>query len=121
MFVRASSVLLVLSVIPYAVFGSPVDKVQDAGKRVGQGVNRNGSCPPPSRCYIDYVSPPCSPGKLCSMVMQEVVACAWGCGVDRLPSQCTQRCKPCKAEVCTDVCECEIVCPADGPCKAKKA
>ncbi|KAJ2420690.1 hypothetical protein GGF41_004157 [Coemansia sp. RSA 2531] len=77
-------------------------------------------CPSADKCYIDTVSPPCTPGQACSMVSQQVVACAWSCGNKHTPHGCTERCKPCKAEVCTDVCVCEIVCSSSGPCKAAK-
>ncbi|KAJ2475428.1 hypothetical protein EV174_005280 [Coemansia sp. RSA 2320] len=83
------------------------------------GNGRGGRCPSRDRCYHDTIRPVCAPGRPCPMWVREVVACAWRCGDNDVPSGCTQRCKPCKAEVCAAVCECEIVCPAVGSCMAK--
>ncbi|KAJ1863454.1 hypothetical protein LPJ73_000514 [Coemansia sp. RSA 2703] len=121
MIVRTSTVLAVFlaAVAPYVAVGSPVGPPSlDADAAAAATAGRGPKCPAPNKCYRDAVSPPCQAGKLCSMVMRPVVVCAWNCGVDRLPKECTQRCKPCKAEICTDICECEILCPVNGPCKA---
>ncbi|KAI8321987.1 hypothetical protein GQ54DRAFT_260797 [Martensiomyces pterosporus] len=75
-------------------------------------------CPDPSKCYHDTIRPVCSPGVPCPQWVRAVIACAWNCGNTHLPAECTQRCKPCKAEVCSDICDCEIVCPATGSCTA---
>ncbi|KAI9505661.1 hypothetical protein BX070DRAFT_232816 [Coemansia spiralis] len=78
----------------------------------------NGKCPPPNSCYKDVIKPECKPGKPCPQFLISVVACTWTCGNDKVPAKCTQRCKPCKAEICAAICECEIVCPQAGPCTA---
>ncbi|KAJ2307690.1 hypothetical protein IWW55_000829 [Coemansia sp. RSA 2706] len=65
-----------------------------------------GKCPRSSSCYIDIVKP-----------FIPVVACKWDCG-KRVPPGCKQRCKPCHAEVCPAICNCEIQCNIFGPCTA---
>ncbi|KAJ2389337.1 hypothetical protein H4S02_002414 [Coemansia sp. RSA 2611] len=95
--------------MPYAAVGLP------------QGDSSNpatGKCPPPTDCYKDIIMPNCPPGTMCTPIAKEVIACKWTCGNKSLPTGCEERCKPCRAEVCTAVCECEITCSVDGPCTA---
>ncbi|KAJ2471594.1 hypothetical protein IWW56_006305 [Coemansia sp. RSA 2131] len=99
--------LLALAIVPSVVLGAPQASTSSSG-----------TCPPPTSCYNDEVMPACPSGKLCAQVMKPVVACKWTCGNTKLPSGCKQRCKPCKQAVCTTVCECEIECDINGPCKA---
>ncbi|ORX66926.1 hypothetical protein DL89DRAFT_269950 [Linderina pennispora] len=68
---------------------SPADVAPEA-----TNLKKPGKCPVPTKCYKDTISPPCLPGRMCSMVVQEVVACQWSCG-QTPPVGCTERCQPC--------------------------
>ncbi|KAJ2533199.1 hypothetical protein IWW43_002824 [Coemansia sp. RSA 1935] len=99
--------LLALAIAPLVVLGAPQATTSGAD-----------TCPPSTSCYNDEVMPECPPDNLCAQVMSPVIACKWTCGNTKLPSGCKQRCKPCKQEICTEECQCEIVCDVNGPCKA---
>ncbi|KAI9469255.1 hypothetical protein LPJ78_002828 [Coemansia sp. RSA 989] len=101
--------LVLIATAAMAVLGAPQSRITRPAV---------GKCPSPADCYQDFVMPKCPEGELCAQVMKEVVACKWQCGDTIVPYGCKQRCKPCHAQVCTDICECEIECSADGPCTA---
>ncbi|KAJ2498796.1 hypothetical protein GGH96_004012 [Coemansia sp. RSA 1972] len=75
-------------------------------------------CPPSRDCYFDFVKPDCHNSELCTLNILPVIGCKWTCGNTKLPVGCKQRCKPCHAEVCPAICECEIQCSIFGPCAA---
>ncbi|KAJ2736949.1 hypothetical protein IW152_000460 [Coemansia sp. BCRC 34962] len=103
----------------YVLFAAAITLLAVQGNQA-PGKLVKSACPSADKCYNDTIEPVCTPGVACPMWRREVVACAWSCENKNLPSGCTQRCKPCKAEVCAAVCECEIVCEVSGPCKAGK-
>ncbi|KAJ1801030.1 hypothetical protein LPJ75_004798 [Coemansia sp. RSA 2598] len=64
----------------------------------------------PQGCYIDYVGPDCPPDTPCPAIAIAAKVCPWKCG-EKTPANCTERCKPCKSEICPAICVCELVCP----------
>jgi len=70
---------------------------------------------PLSECYVEPESP--------QKKSPPSIACALGfSGVDKstLPNGCQQRCKPCRSDICTTVCEFEAYCDS-GDCPAAMA
>ncbi|KAJ2401726.1 hypothetical protein GGI23_001204 [Coemansia sp. RSA 2559] len=99
-------------------YPAPVDQnAADPSPAAAASAPEAGVCPDPSKCYRDTIGPVCKPGQPCPQWLRPVVACSWKCDGGNPPLECTRRCKPCKAEICSLICECEIVCPVPGPCK----
>ncbi|KAJ2214736.1 hypothetical protein IW143_003664 [Coemansia sp. RSA 520] len=64
----------------------------------------------PSGCYSDWVNhPSCVEEQPCPAIAYQATVCPWDCGKE-LPANCSERCRPCKAEVCPEICICEKVC-----------
>ncbi|PIA18978.1 hypothetical protein COEREDRAFT_79499 [Coemansia reversa NRRL 1564] len=108
MLFKSAFSLLLLASMQLVVLGSPAETDTQ---------NSDSKCPASNLCYRDEVKADCPEGAACISPVRPVIACAWECGNDNLPSTCKSRCKPCKAEVCTAQCECEIECDVRGPCK----
>ncbi|KAJ2890950.1 hypothetical protein GGI21_006002, partial [Coemansia aciculifera] len=64
----------------------------------------------PKPCYVDQIKSECKPGHPCYPVVTSYTVCPWKCG-QKPAEKCFERCKPCKAAVCTAICECEVACP----------
>ncbi|QUC21281.1 uncharacterized protein UV8b_05524 [Ustilaginoidea virens] len=79
---------------------------------------------PAKGCYSDPIHPSCPPDRACPQYIISATACPWPCGKAKdappVPPGCSQRCKPCKQEVCPLVCQCEIICTS-GPCHSSQA
>ncbi|KAJ2803775.1 hypothetical protein H4R20_002765, partial [Coemansia guatemalensis] len=74
-----------------------------------QGVTANSKCHP-TACYEEYVGPlDCKPDEPCPAIALLADICPWECGKP-VPESCAERCKPCKEEVCPEICVCEKVC-----------
>ncbi|KAI9476716.1 hypothetical protein BX667DRAFT_497146 [Coemansia mojavensis] len=72
-------------------------------------VAANSKCHPKG-CYIDWVGPlDCVEGQPCPAIAYKAEVCPWECG-KAVPADCAERCRPCKAEVCPEICICEKVC-----------
>ncbi|KAJ2656256.1 Fanconi anemia group D2 protein [Coemansia sp. RSA 1200] len=67
----------------------------------------------PKDCYVDYVGQECPQGQPCPAIAYAVEACPWDCGKP-VPAECKERCRPCKAEICPDLCICEKICPTQA-------